>query len=161
MWNRLMDKPIPTLAEWAGGQPAFETLTRMFYAKVPDDPILAPVFAGMNPHHAQHVAAFLTEVFGGPKAYTAAGGTHAGMIAHHLGRHLTETQRRAWVALMLDTADEAGLPDDPEFRAAFVGYIEWGTRLAKLNSQDGVGPLDASAPMPEWNWGPPGGPWLG
>ena len=32
-------------------------------------------------------------------------------------------------------ADDAGLPDDPEFRAALVGYLEWGTRLAMHNSQ--------------------------
>lgn len=37
-----------------------------------------------------------------------------------------------------EPADELGFPDDPEFRAAFVGYLEWGTRLAALNSQDGV-----------------------
>ena len=155
-----MSNEIPSLAEWAGGQPAFEKLTALFYAKVPQDPILAPVFAGMNPAHAKHVAAFLTEVFGGPKAYSEIGGSHSGMVAHHFNRSLTEEQRRAWVNLMLDTADEAGLPDDPEFRAAFVGYIEWGTRLAKLNSQPGA-TSDPEAPMPQWNWGPPGGPWLG
>ena len=156
-----MSNEIPSLAEWAGGQPAFEKLTELFYAKVPDHPILGPVFAGMSPAHAKHVAAFLTEVFGGPKAYSDIGGSHAHMVAHHFNRSLTEEQRRAWVALMLDTADEAGLPDDPEFRAAFVGYIEWGTRLAKLNSHPGAGPADPDAPMPQWNWGPPGGPWLG
>ena len=32
-------------------------------------------------------------------------------------------------------ADVAGLPDDPEFRAALMGYAEWGTRLAVQNSQ--------------------------
>ncbi|ESQ93602.1 globin [Asticcacaulis sp. AC460] len=156
-----MQDDIPTLAQWAGGPEAFDKLTAAFYARVPNHPILAPVFAGMNPDHARHVAAFLTEVFGGPKAYTAIGGSHADMVAHHFNRHLTEDQRRAWVALMLDTADEVGLPDDPEFRAAFVGYLEWGTRLAKINSQDGAAPADPSAPMPAWNWGPPGGPWLG
>lgn len=155
-----MTNEIPSLAEWAGGQPAFETLTELFYAKVPQHPVLAPVFAGMSPAHSKHVAAFLTEVFGGPKAYSEIGGSHAGMVAHHFNRSLTEEQRRAWVDLMLDTADEARLPDDPEFRAAFVGYLEWGTRLAKLNSQPGA-TSDPEAPMPQWNWGPPGGPWLG
>ena len=29
---------------------------------------------------------------------------------------------------MIESANEAGLPTDPEFRAAFVSYIEWGTR---------------------------------
>ena len=27
-------------------------------------------------------------------------------------------------------ADDAGLPDDPEFRSALLAYVEWGTRLA-------------------------------
>jgi hemoglobin len=53
------------------------------------------------------------------------------------------------------------LPDDPEFRAAVIGYLEWGTRLAVLNSADGVGAPDPAAPMPTWDWGPPGGPWRG
>jgi hemoglobin len=156
-----MTSVVPTLAEWAGGLEAFETLTAAFYAKVPENPILAPVFAGMSSAHSRHVAAFITEVFGGPQAYSDMGGSHASMIAHHFNRNLTEVQRKAWVALMLETADEAGLPDDPEFRAAFVGYLEWGTRLARINSQDGTQGVNHDAPMPQWDWGPPGGPWLG
>lgn len=152
---------IPSLAEWAGGFPAFEKLTARFYARVPDDPVLAPVFAGMDPHHAVHVAKFVAEVFGGPKGYTEDGGSHAQMISRHLGRMLNHEQRRRWIALMLETADEVGLPDDPEFRAAFVGYLEWGTRLAVLNSQNGVEAPKDNPPMPVWGWGPPGGPWLG
>jgi hemoglobin len=143
---------IPTLASWAGGSEAFHALTKRFYQKVPLDPVLAPVFAGMDPYHAEHVAAFIAEVFGGPKAYSENGGSHAHMIGRHLGKHLTEELRKRWLAMMLDTADEVGLPADPEFRAAFVGYLEWGTRLAVLNSQDDVVPPSADAPMPEWNW---------
>ena len=153
-------KRVPTLADWAGGSDALARLTTAFYAKVPDDPILAPVFAAMGADHPAHVAAFIGEVFGGAAAYSAQGGSHAGMIAHHLGRHLSEAQRRRWLEVMLDTADEVGLPDDPEFRAAFVGYLEWGTRLAVLNSADGVEPPPPSSPMPSWNWGPPGGPYI-
>lgn len=139
---------------------ALEGLTKAFYAAVAQDPVLAPVFAQMSPDHPAHVAAFIGEVFGGPRAYTAAGGSHAGMIGHHLGRHLTEPQRRRWVELMLDTADAVGLPGDPEFRAAFVGYLEWGTRLAVLNSAPGVEAPPEGAPMPVWGWGPPGGPYV-
>jgi hemoglobin len=156
----MTDKPVPTLLEWCGGQPAIRNLTARFYAKVPDDPVLAPIFAGMDPHHAEHVAAFVSEVFGSEKPYTAQGGSHAGMIARHLGRHLNDGQRKRWIALMLETADEVGLPDDPEFRSAFVGYLEWGTRLAVLNSQDGVAQPAEGLPMPVWGWGPPGGPYI-
>lgn len=149
----------PSLYEWAGGEAAFAKLFKRFYERVPADALLAPVFAGMDPHHSEHVAAFVAQVFGGPAAYTVAGGSHAGMIGHHLGRMLSHAQRRAWIALLLDTADEVGLPDDPEFRASFVGYLEWGTRLAVMNSQPGVEPPADNPPMPAWSWSSPGGPY--
>ncbi|MET7402467.1 hypothetical protein ABZS66_54195 [Dactylosporangium sp. NPDC005572] len=53
---------------------------------------------------------------------------------------------------MQDAADEVALPRDPEFRAAFVGYLEWGTRLAVLNSQPDADPV-RDAPVPRWGWG--------
>ena len=155
-----MAETVPTLSQWAGGPEAFRRLTAAFYAKVPADAVLGPVFAGMDQAHAEHVAAFIAEVFGGPKDYSGAGGSHREMILHHMGRHLTERQRRRWTEMMLDTMDEAGLPGDPEFRAAVVGYIEWGTRLAVINSADGAVAPGPEAPMPSWNWGPPGGPYI-
>ena len=153
---------VPTLYDWAGGIDALERLTALFYSRVPVDSLLAPVFARMSPDHPHHVAQFLGEVLGGPPMYsTALGGEqggHARMVSHHLGRMLTEPQRARWVQLLLACADEVGLPNDPEFRSAFVAYLEWGTRLAVINSQPGVAE-PASAPMPRWGWGVPGGPY--
>ncbi|MES2461304.1 MAG: group II truncated hemoglobin [Armatimonadota bacterium] len=155
----MAEQEIPTLYDWAGGMSAFEKLTDIFYSRVGDDALLAPVFAHMSPEHAHHVAHFIAEVMGGPKAYSEANGGHATMVAHHLGRSLTQEQRRQWVRLLLECADEAGLPEDPEFRSAFVGYLEWGSRLAVLNSQPGVPDPDPTVPMPLWNWGAVGGPY--
>lgn len=56
--------PIPTLLDWCGGLTNIQRLTTRFYEKVPQDSVLAPVFAGTDPHHAEHVAAFVAEVFG-------------------------------------------------------------------------------------------------
>jgi hypothetical protein len=53
---------------------------------------------------------------------------------------------------MMDAADEVGLPNDPEFRAAFASYLEWGTRLAVRNSQPDAHPI-REAPVPRWGWG--------
>ncbi|HEX6356284.1 group II truncated hemoglobin [Actinophytocola sp.] len=149
---------MPTLYEWLGGAPALEKLFTRFYEKVPDDPLLAPVFAHMDPGHAQHVAAWVGEVFGGPKTYSTTRGGHTHMISRHLGRGITEEQRRRWVTLLQDTADEVGLPSDPEFRASFVGYLEWGSRLAVIFSAPG---MENPAPedMPTWDWAKP--PWQG
>jgi hemoglobin len=147
------------LYEWAGGEPALRKLFERFYERVPDDALLAPIFARMDPAHAAHVAAFVGEVFGGPAQYSAEHGGHPTMIRKHLERALSNTQRKRWVALLLDCADEVGLPDDPEFRSAFVSYLEWGSRLAVINSQPGA---DATieAPMPRWGWGEVKGPYV-
>jgi hemoglobin len=153
-------KPVPTLFEWIGGQPAVEQLLNTFYQRVPSDPLLAPVFAHMDPGHAKHVAAFIGEVFGGPKAYSEGHGGHPNMIRRHLGRSLTEPQRKRWLALLLECADEVGIPDDPEFRSSFVAYLEWGTRLAVINSQPGAQAVE-DAPMPAWGWGETKGPYRG
>jgi hemoglobin len=142
----------PTLYEWAGGADAFGRLTEAFYRRVRADDVLAPVFAGMDPDHAAHVALWLGEVFGGPARYTAERGGYPHMLAKHLGRALTERQRRRWVNLIQDAADEVRLPADPEFRAAFVSYLEWGTRLAVENSAPGADPV-RKAPVPRWGWG--------
>ena len=44
-------------------------------------------------------------------------------------------------------ADDAGLPEDPEFRSAFMAYVEWGTRIAMHNSQPGAD-VPEEAPVP-------------
>ena len=156
----MTDAAIPTLYDWLGGLPALQRLTERFYIRVKDDVLLAPVFAHMSSEHPAHVAAFLAEVLGGPAAYSAEHGGHPHMIRQHLNRHLRQDQRRAWVALLLDTADELGMPDDPEFRSALVGYLEWGSRLAVINSQAGA-EVNADAPMPKWGWGEVKGPYTG
>ena len=53
---------------------------------------------------------------------------------------------------MRQAADDAELPEDPEFRAAFVGYLEWGTLSARANSQPGAA-VAPRAPVPRWGWG--------
>jgi hemoglobin len=142
---------MKSVYEWAGGDAAFQRLTTVFYGHVAQDPLLAPVFAGMDAQHAKHVALWLGEVFGGPATYTAEHGGHAHMATKHLGRHITEEQRRRWVSLLMDAADEAGLPTDPEFRAVFAYYVEWGTRMAILYSGDNPPPV-VQADVPRWGW---------
>jgi truncated hemoglobin YjbI len=152
------DEP-PTLYEWAGGAEALERLFAHFYGEVSGDDLLGPVFAAMDPAHPRHVAAWLGEVFGGPRRYTDELGGYEAMLGHHLGLDISEAQRRRWVSLLLDSADAVALPADPEFRAAFVGYVEWGTRIAMTNSRPGAQP-PPHAPVPRWGGGV-APPWTG
>jgi len=151
-------KAVPTLYDWAGGMAALERLTDHFYGRVRRDEVLSPVFAQMHGDHPRFVAQFLAEVLGGPTTYSDERGGHAHMIARHLNRQLTEPQRKRWMTLLLESADAVGLPDDPEFRSALVSYIEWGSRLAVMNSKPGE-TVESNGPMPRWGWGEVGGPY--
>jgi hemoglobin len=156
----MTDPRVPTLFEWAGGKEALENLFKVFYDRVKEDAILAPVFAGIPPEHFLIVAHFVGEVLGGPKAYSKDGEhNHSTMVAKHLGKHLTETARKRWVDLLLDTADQLKLPNDPEFRSALVGYLEWGSRIAVINSNADENPVHPNTPMPQWGWGEVKGPY--
>ena len=151
---RELVKPEPTVYEWIGGIEALERLTTRFYEAIHSepDPLLEPVFRGMDPNHPKHVAAWLAETFGGPQLYTDHHGGYEHMLAKHRDRELTEEQRQRWVTRMVATADEIGLPADPDFRSTFVAYLEWGTRIAVVNSHTGAAVIE-HAPVPHWGWG--------
>jgi hemoglobin len=143
----------PTLYEWAGGTVAFRRLIDAFYDRVEADELLSPFFpGGVSEEHRAHVTDWWCEVFGGPPRYTEELGGYENMLAHHRGLGITPQQRFRFASLMSLAADDAGLPDDPEFRSAFMAYVEWGTRLAFGNSQPGA-EVAEHAPVPRWGWG--------
>lgn len=147
-----MTDQTPTLYEWAGGAEALERLTEEFYRRVRKDELLAPLFRHMSDDHPQHVATFLGEVLNGPERYTEEHGGYPHMVSRHRNRAIKPEQRARWVELMLEAMDAVGLPDDAEFRSAFVGYIEFGSRRAMANSQPDLGPSSRTT-IKKWGWG--------
>jgi len=143
----------PTLFIWAGGAGSFRRLIDAFYDRVERDDLLSPLFpGGVGEEHRVHVTLWWVEVFGGPAQYTEALGGYRRMVDHHRDLAITPEQRFRFVTLMRHAADDADLPADPEFRAAFAGYLEWGTLLAEQNSQPGTNVVE-QAPVPRWGWG--------
>lgn len=144
---------MSTLYEWAGGEQALARLINAFYDRVEADELLRGFFpGGVSEEHREHVTAWWSEVFGGPPRYTEELGGYEHMLAKHRGLAITPEQRFRFASLMSLAADDAGLPDDPEFRSALVAYLEWGTRLAMDNSQPGA-QVAEHAPVPRWGWG--------
>jgi len=141
------------LYDWAGGADAFRRLINAFYDRVEHDELIGPLFpGGVTAEHREHVTLWWCEVFGGPASYTERLGGYERMVAHHVDLDISKEQRFRFTSLMSMAADDAGLPDDPEFRAAFMGYVEWGTRLAMSNSRPGAEVVQ-HAPVPRWGWG--------
>ena len=147
-----MSEP-PSLYEWVHGRPAIARLIDAFYDRVERDDLISPLFpGGVSTAHREHVTTWWCEVFGGPADYTQRLGGYPAMLAHHRDLDISPEQRFRFASLMSLAADDVNLPDDPEFRAAFVSYLEWGTRLAMHNSQPGAEVVQ-KARVPRWGWG--------
>jgi hemoglobin len=143
----------PTLYAWAGGDAAIRRLMEAFYDRVERDELLSPYFpGGVSEQHRAHVATWWSEVLGGPARYTQDLGGYEKMLAHHRGLAISAQERHRFVSLLSLAADDAALPDDPEFRSALVAYAEWGSRLAMHNSQPDAQVFE-HAPVPRWGWG--------
>jgi hemoglobin len=149
----MADAP-PTIYEWAGGREAFARWLNRFYDLVEQEATeIAAMFGGrVSEAHREHVTDWWAEVMGGPAAYTEGRGGYEHMLGRHRGLAITAEQRLTFVTLLSRAADDAGLPADPEFRAAIMGYAEWGTRLAVHNSRPGAQTVP-HAPVPRWGWG--------
>jgi hemoglobin len=143
----------PTLYEWAGGRPQIARMIDCFYDRVEQDGLLSPFFpGGVSEQHREHVTTWWCEVLGGPAGYTERLGGYPAMLAHHRDLNITTGQRFRFASLMSLAADDSDLPADPEFRAALISYLEWGSRLAMHNSQTGADVVQR-APVPRWGWG--------
>jgi hemoglobin len=142
----------PSLYEHAGGARAFLALARAHHARCLADPELNHPFS--HPGHPQHVerlAAYWGEVLGGPPAFTENCNDQSGLQRMHAGNgDMTDLGRR-FVSCFVQALDDAGLPGDPEFRAAMRAYMEWAVADVLTYS-----PVDATVPddlaVPRWSW---------
>jgi hemoglobin len=149
-----MEATTPTIFEWAGGRPAFARWLDRFYDLVETEaPDIAALFGGhVSVEHREHVTDWWAEVMGGPAVYSESRGGYEHMLGRHRDLAITTEQRLEFVTLLSRAADDSGLPSDPEFRSALMGYAEWGTRLAMHNSQRDAA-VAQHAPVPRWGWG--------
>ena len=146
----------PTLFEFAGGEPAFLALAAAHHARCVADPELNHPFShpGQHPQHVERLAAYWGEVLGGPPRYSQECGDQLAVLHMHAGNGDISDLGSRFVACFVLAMDDAGLPDDPEFRAAMRAYMESAVDDVALShpGRDTV-PLDAV--MPRWTWDGP------
>jgi hemoglobin len=145
----------PSMFDFAGGEPAFLALATAFHERCLRDPVLNHPFSHPgNPHHIENLATYWAEVFGGPARYSNSLGGHSGMLALHAGTDAEDDLGRRFVACFGQAADDADLPDDPEFRAGLRAYIESAVAEVMAYSPAGAG-VPADLPVPHWSWDGP------
>jgi hemoglobin len=143
---------MPSLIDHAGGPDAVHRLEASFYAAVLRDPLLQPLFPHARATHVERLTAFTVESFGGADRFsTELGFSH--LIEVHRGLRISEVQRQRFVELYLAALDEAGLPDDADFRDAVRSHVEFGSQVALQNSNavrdEDLHPLRE---VPRWTW---------
>jgi hemoglobin len=94
------------------GEEGFARLIRAFYAQVPADPILGPMYPRDDLAGAEErLRDFLIGRFGGPQRYIERRG-HPRLRMRHVPFAIDTAARNQWVMLMDRALDEARLPDD-------------------------------------------------
>jgi hemoglobin len=94
------------------GEAGFERLVAAFYAQVPADDILGPMYPVDDMEGAeQRLRDFLVGRFGGPSRYIESRG-HPRLRQRHHPFRLDQRARDRWVALMDRAIDRAELPAD-------------------------------------------------
>ena len=143
---------MQSLYEHAGGDEALHRLEELFYAKVLTDPVLKVLFTKRRPHHVEHLTWFTAETFGGPARFTRELGFRY-IIDVHRHLNITDEQRDRFVALYMEAADEAGLPDDGPFREALRSHVDFGAQVAQQNSWAKTdAELHPIRQVPKWEW---------
>jgi hemoglobin len=94
------------------GEDGFARLIHAFYAQVPDDPILGPMYPKDDLGGAEErLRDFLIGRFGGPQRYIEQRG-HPRLRMRHMPFSIDTTARNRWVMLMDRALDGANLPND-------------------------------------------------
>jgi len=143
----------PSLYEFAGGEPAFLALATAHHARCLADPELNHPFShpDQHPQHVERLAAYWAEVLGGPPTYSSSCGDESAVLRMHAGNGELGDLGRRFLDCFVRAADDAGLPDDPEFRAALRAYMAWAVdEVLSYSPEDAV--VQAGAPMPHWSW---------
>ena len=143
----------PSLYEYAGGEPAFLALAAAHHARCLADPELNHPFShpGQHPQHVARLAAYWAEVLGGPPGYSGSCADQAHVLRLHAGNGDISDLGRRFVACFTLALDDAGLPDDPEFRACMRSYMRWAVDDV-LAYPTGEEPIPPDARMPRWGW---------
>jgi hemoglobin len=142
-----------TLYEFAGGEEAFLALARAHHARCLADPELNHPFsrADQHPQHVERLAAYWAEVLGGPPSFSSTCGDESHVLTLHCGNGEMGDLPQRFYDCFVQALDDAGLPADPEFRAAMSNYMRWAVdNVVAYSAADAVVPTGLR--LPRWGW---------
>ncbi|AKK03809.1 globin [Corynebacterium epidermidicanis] len=114
-----------TFYDEVGGQPTFDAIVDGFYAQIPDDDILGPMYPPEDMAGARdRLAWFLAQYWGGPQTFSEQRG-HPRLRMRHAHFHVNRDAAIRWLELMKNSLDQ--IPEttlDDTHRAAMWEHME-------------------------------------
>jgi hemoglobin len=147
----------PSLYDVAGGAAAMLRLAEAHHLRCLADPELNHPFShpGQHPQHVERLAAYWSEVLGGPPAYSGdCAGDQSALLTIHSGHGDMGDLPDRFVACFVAAMDDASLPADAEFRAAMTAYMQWAVREFDAYP-DPSATVPAKLRIPRWSWDGP------
>jgi hemoglobin len=139
------------LYEFAGGERAFLALAAAHHRRCLDDAELNHTFShpDQHPQHVERLALYWAEVLGGPPRFSEECSTQTGMLRMHAGNgDMTDLGER-FKACFARAMDDAGLPEDAQFRGAMNAYMRWA--VADVLAHEVRDDVPPRAAMPHWD----------
>jgi hemoglobin len=137
-----------TLYDSLGGFDALLAACRRWHHLCLADPVAAHPFEhGLHPQHDERLAAYLAEVTGGPRLYTAGYGNESSMQRMHAGNGEHRELDERCLALFEQALKDVGLPAGPAARLA--AHFRRATEAQRAYEASAEQVPDALV-LPEW-----------
>lgn len=145
--------PDLTLFQALGGAAGVLRLARAWHERVMADEVVAHAFShGFHPQHTERLAAYWSEAWGGPPAYSHEYGTESSVVRMHSGNGPHEEMDRRAIACF-DLAMEDAEVADPVLRQVLHDYFAWATTTTMASYPDNADVVPEDLPIPHWSWG--------
>ena len=131
-------------------------LAHAHHANCLADPVLNHHFThgDGHPQHVERLAAYWAEVLGGPPRFSEGMNDESAVLYMHSGIGEVGDLGDRFHDCFVRALDDAGLPDDPEFRAAMSAYMR--AAVDNMLTYSPVGStVEPGLPMPRWGWNGP------
>lgn len=141
-----------SLFEAIGGETALLRLAHAWHERVVADAVVAHAFRGpVHPQHAERLAAYWSEAWGGPPTYSERYGTESAVVRMHSGNGPHEEMNHRAISCFSLALDDIGVVD-PALRAALEAYFTWSTETAMDAYPHSKQDVPDGLTIARWSW---------
>ncbi len=144
---------MESVYEAAGGADGLLRLARAWHARVMADEVVSHAFShGFHPEHAERLAAYWAEVFGGPMTFTSEYGNETSVVRMHSGNGPHKEMDRRAIACFDQALADVGLTDDERLRQVLHDYFAWATTTTMSRYHRSADDVPDGLDTPHWSW---------